>query len=296
MVDGLPVFATYDATARAGQPHRQRAGRRARPRAGQPRAAARAEQSDDGRVLARRAQGGTDRGADDAAAAREGTPPDHRQGARRDRALRRRTGRRDLALPRPVERVLRVGPDEASCCSTRKPSARTAHEPTLEALCERQPATFANVETSRDDVCMLAFTSGTTGEPKATMHFHRDVLAMCDTFCRHVLRPRPDDLFIGTPPLAFTFGLGGMLCFPLCGRRRDVPRRTRDARVAARPDRPVGRDDRVHRADLLSPDGAAAASRRSRGDDRDAAQVASRPARRCPTRRASCGRRRPASR
>ncbi len=96
-----------------------------------------------------------------------------------------------------------------------EPSARTAHEPTLEALCERQSATFANVDTSRDDVCMLAFTSGTTGEPKATMHFHRDVMAMCDTFCRHVLRPGPDDVFIGTPPLAFTFGLGGMLCFPL---------------------------------------------------------------------------------
>jgi 2-aminobenzoate-CoA ligase len=96
-----------------------------------------------------------------------------------------------------------------------KPSARTAHEPTLEALCERQSPFFANIDTSRDDVCMLAFTSGTTGEPKATMHFHRDVLAMCDTFSRHVLKPQADDLFIGTPPLAFTFGLGGMLCFPL---------------------------------------------------------------------------------
>ena len=87
--------------------------------------------------------------------------------------------------------------------------------PTLETLSERQPATFVNVETARDDVCMLAFTSGTTGEPKATMHFHRDVLAMCDTFSRHVLKPEPQDVFVGTPPLAFTFGLGGMLCFPL---------------------------------------------------------------------------------
>ena len=95
------------------------------------------------------------------------------------------------------------------------PSARTAHEPSLETLCAKRPASFANVATSRNDVCLLAFTSGTTGEPKATMHFHRDVMAMCDTFCRHVLRPEPDDLFIGTPPLAFTFGLGGMLCFPL---------------------------------------------------------------------------------
>ncbi len=96
-----------------------------------------------------------------------------------------------------------------------EPSARTAHEPSLETLCQKQPTVFANIDTARDDVCLLAFTSGTTGEPKATMHFHRDVMAMCDTFCRHVLRPQPDDVFVGTPPLAFTFGLGGMLCFPL---------------------------------------------------------------------------------
>ena len=95
------------------------------------------------------------------------------------------------------------------------PSARTQREPTLEAMCVGRPITFDNADTSRDDVCLLAFTSGTTGEPKATMHFHRDVLAMCDTFCRHVLKPEGDDIFIGTPPLAFTFGLGGMLCFPL---------------------------------------------------------------------------------
>ncbi len=86
---------------------------------------------------------------------------------------------------------------------------------TLESLAATKPIAFANVDTSRDDVCLLAFTSGTTGEPKATMHFHRDVMAMCDTFCRHVLQPTPDDVFIGTPPLAFTFGLGGLLCFPL---------------------------------------------------------------------------------
>ena len=69
--------------------------------------------------------------------------------------------------------------------------------------------------TSSDDVSMLAFTSGTTGRPKATMHFHRDVLAICDTFSRQVLRPEPDDVFTGTPPYAFTFGLGGVLLFPL---------------------------------------------------------------------------------
>src|SRR5437773_2007715 len=74
---------------------------------------------------------------------------------------------------------------------------------------------FKNVATAADDVCMLAFTSGTTGKPKATMHFHRDVLAIADTFARHVLRPTPDDLFAASPPLAFTFGLGQSLIFPM---------------------------------------------------------------------------------
>jgi 2-aminobenzoate-CoA ligase len=74
---------------------------------------------------------------------------------------------------------------------------------------------FTAVDTSADDVALLAFTSGTTGRPKATMHFHRDVLAIADTFSRHLVQPRPDDVFTGTPPLAFTFGLGGLLVFPL---------------------------------------------------------------------------------
>jgi 2-aminobenzoate-CoA ligase len=77
------------------------------------------------------------------------------------------------------------------------------------------PAEFAAADTAADDVALLAFTSGTTGRPKATMHFHRDVLASADTFARHVVRPTPQDLFTGTPPLAFTFGLGGLLVFPL---------------------------------------------------------------------------------
>ncbi len=79
----------------------------------------------------------------------------------------------------------------------------------------RHPAVFADVLTAADDVALLAFTSGTTGRPKATMHFHRDLLAIADTFSRHVVRPEPSDLFSGTPPLAFTFGLGGLLVFPL---------------------------------------------------------------------------------
>ena len=74
---------------------------------------------------------------------------------------------------------------------------------------------FTTVDTSADDVALLAFTSGTTGRPKATMHFHRDVLAIADTFSRHLVRPRSDDVFTGTPPLAFTFGLGGLVVFPM---------------------------------------------------------------------------------
>jgi 2-aminobenzoate-CoA ligase len=85
----------------------------------------------------------------------------------------------------------------------------------VDALCLRQPQTFRNADTAADDVALIAFTSGTTGKPKGTMHFHRDVIAMCDAFPRSCLMPAKDDVFCGTPPLAFTFGLGGMLAFPM---------------------------------------------------------------------------------
>jgi len=85
----------------------------------------------------------------------------------------------------------------------------------LIAAAAAKPATFASVQTAADDVAMIAFTSGTTGRPKAAMHFHRDLLAVADTFSARVLKPAPDDLFAGTPPLAFTFGLGALLLFPL---------------------------------------------------------------------------------
>ncbi|MES2098830.1 MAG: AMP-binding protein [Pseudomonadota bacterium] len=85
----------------------------------------------------------------------------------------------------------------------------------LEARMARQPDQFDNVATAADDTCLLAFTSGTTGQPKATMHFHRDVMASCVCFPAHVLRATADDVFIGSPPLAFTFGLGGLTLFPM---------------------------------------------------------------------------------
>jgi 2-aminobenzoate-CoA ligase len=85
----------------------------------------------------------------------------------------------------------------------------------LDSLARRKPATFRNCQTAADDVALIAFTSGTTGEGKGTMHFHRDVLAVCDCFPRYVLEPDPDDVFCGSPPCAFTFGLGGLVLFPM---------------------------------------------------------------------------------
>jgi 2-aminobenzoate-CoA ligase len=80
---------------------------------------------------------------------------------------------------------------------------------------QAKPSSYDDVDTAAEDVALLAFTSGTTGKPKATMHFHRDVLAIADTFCTHVVKPEPADVFAGSPPLAFTFGLGGLVVFPL---------------------------------------------------------------------------------
>ena len=81
--------------------------------------------------------------------------------------------------------------------------------------CTAKDGQFTDVETSADDVALLGATSGTTGAPKVTMHFHRDILATADTFARHILQPAPDDVFAGSPPIAFTFGLGGLVIFPL---------------------------------------------------------------------------------
>jgi 2-aminobenzoate-CoA ligase len=89
------------------------------------------------------------------------------------------------------------------------------HDAELDRVALSKPVRFEAVKTGRDDVALLGFTSGTTGEPKGTMHFHRDLLAIADGYAREVLQVTPDDVFVGSPPLAFTFGLGGLAIFPL---------------------------------------------------------------------------------
>ncbi|MBX7137681.1 MAG: AMP-binding protein [Oligoflexia bacterium] len=88
-------------------------------------------------------------------------------------------------------------------------------ENSLERLAEAASPKFNNVETAADDTVLIAFTSGTTGKAKGCMHAHRDVMTICDCFPRSILKPVPEDRFIGTPPFAFTFGLGGLLLFPM---------------------------------------------------------------------------------
>jgi 2-aminobenzoate-CoA ligase len=90
-----------------------------------------------------------------------------------------------------------------------------SHDAELDRVALNKPVTFNAVKTGRDDVALLGFTSGTTGEPKATMHFHRDLLIIADGYAKEVLQVTPDDVFVGSPPLAFTFGLGGLAIFPL---------------------------------------------------------------------------------
>jgi 2-aminobenzoate-CoA ligase len=89
------------------------------------------------------------------------------------------------------------------------------HDAELDRIALSKDVTFNAVKTGRDDVALLGFTSGTTGEPKATMHFHRDLLIIADSYAKEVLSVTPDDIFVGSPPLAFTFGLGGLAIFPL---------------------------------------------------------------------------------
>jgi 2-aminobenzoate-CoA ligase len=93
----------------------------------------------------------------------------------------------------------------------------------LEARMAATPDRFVNADTASEDICLLAFTSGTTGQPKACIHFHRDVLAMADVVARHLLKTAPGDVYAGSPPLGFTFGLGALLVFPLRFRAAAAP-------------------------------------------------------------------------
>ncbi len=136
-----------------------------------------------------------------------------------------------MALLRPREIATVVGLTEPSLaiCDHRFAEDLAAGAPGLATLhygsgsapddlarrCAAKDGDFAAVQTAADDVAMLASTSGTTGQPKVAMHFHRDVLATCDTYSALVLKPASDDVFTGTPPLGFTYGLGGLLLFPL---------------------------------------------------------------------------------
>ena len=89
------------------------------------------------------------------------------------------------------------------------------HDAELDRLALTKPVQFDVVETAEDDVALIGFTSGSTGNPKATMHFHRDLLIIADGYAQEVLNVQPEDVFVGSPPLAFTFGLGGLAIFPL---------------------------------------------------------------------------------
>src|SRR6266581_4084814 len=133
-----------------------------------------------------------------------------------------------LLRPREIATIVTLTEPSLALCDHRFAEDLAAGAPTLTAIhyggdgpddltarCAAKDGTFTAVDTAADDVAMLASTSGTTGQPKVAMHFHRDVLATADTFSRYLIRPRPDDVFTGTPPLGFTYGLGGLLLFPL---------------------------------------------------------------------------------
>lgn len=115
-----------------------------------------------------------------------------------------------------VDRALATEFSTAQSASATLRHARYLDE--LDDLAPPEITSFEPAPTEADDAALIAFTSGTTGKPKGCVHFHRDVAAMADTFARHVLQPTADDIFVGTPPFAFTFGLGAAVIFPAsCG-------------------------------------------------------------------------------
>lgn len=84
----------------------------------------------------------------------------------------------------------------------------------LELMLAAKPTSFSNFKTSAEAVALIGFTSGTTGKPKMTAHYHKDILVICEAFPQYALQPKPSDIFTGSPPLGFTFGLGGLVLFP----------------------------------------------------------------------------------
>ena len=113
--------------------------------------------------------------------------------------------------------------DEMRICETQSSCLQTVvgfdgtsnHNAELDELALEKPVTFRSVQTAQDDVALIGFTSGSTGTPKGTMHYHRDLLAVADSYAKDILQVTSDDVFVGSPPLAFTFGLGGLAIFPL---------------------------------------------------------------------------------
>ena len=113
--------------------------------------------------------------------------------------------------------------DEMVTCAKNSATLKTVvgfdgtanHDAELDRLALEKPVNFDTVKTSQDDVALIGFTSGSTGEPKGTMHFHRDLMIIADGYAKEVLNVQPEDVFVGSPPLAFTFGLGGLAIFPL---------------------------------------------------------------------------------
>jgi 2-aminobenzoate-CoA ligase len=133
-----------------------------------------------------------------------------------------------LLRPREIATIVALTEPSLAICDHRFAEDLAVGAPALTALhyggdgpddltvrCSAMDGAFTPVATAADDVAMLASTSGTTGQPKVAMHFHRDVLATCDTFSKYLIKPNRDDVFAGTPPLGFTYGLGGLLLFPL---------------------------------------------------------------------------------
>jgi 2-aminobenzoate-CoA ligase len=129
-----------------------------------------------------------------------------------------------LLRPKEIATIAELTEPSLALCDHRFSQDLTSGAPALPVIeypgelsdrCAKKDSAFCSIETSADDVAMLAPTSGTTGRPKITMHFHRDLLAVADTFGEHVLRVRASDVCTGTPPLGFTYGLGGLLLFPL---------------------------------------------------------------------------------